>query len=299
MSSGRTPPPLPAALRPLQQQRRFIHWRWQQRNGQWSKPPVSPSGDYIDALDRKNWLSFEQAIDALEHGPTEGGIDGIGFVLIDSGIGALDLDHCRTARGHINIISLWAHQQIKRVGSYTEITPSGEGLRIIGHAAGGEVHTSWKMHGGGKLEVFRNTRRYITISGAAINKQPLCNIDDLINELVAEHAVKSRRSSTPRTVAVPNLKINEHLPSGLNGDWRPIARRYRVPLDRVTDPVGDGRRSSVVFRIAMGMFERGASTDEVAAVVWASRAFQDKRGANRQALRAEVERIFAKAAANL
>jgi hypothetical protein len=287
---------LPAALKPLKDRRRFIHWRWEQRGDKWSKPPVSPSGDYIDATNSRFWLNFDDAIDALASMPTGRGTYGIGFVLLGSGIGALDLDHCRTARGHLNIVSLWAHRLVKRADSYTEITPSGAGLRILGRADGGEVHTSWRMHGG-KLEAFRNTKRYITISGAAINKEPLCNIDDLIDELVAKHAAKSRRSS----VAVPNLQIakNGHLAAEPAADWQAIARRYGVPVDRVTDPVGLTRRSSVIFKIVMGMYERGASADEAATVLWAARCFQDKHGANKAALAGEVERIFAKAAANL
>jgi hypothetical protein len=53
------------------------------------------------------------------------------------------------------------------LGLYREITVSGCGLRFIGLAQGGELHRKFTFHRktGAGIELFRNTCRYITISG--------------------------------------------------------------------------------------------------------------------------------------
>jgi hypothetical protein len=277
---------LPTALAPLKYYRRFVLWKPVLRNGKVSKPPCDADGNVIDATNAKNWLTYRQACDALERWPT-GWDGGIGFALQGSGIGALDLDHVRRAGGgdRINILLVWAHCLVKRGDSYTEITPSGEGLRVIGFADGEEAHSNWKMPGGGKLEVYRDTKRYITITGRRINDAPLRNINNLIDELLSEHSAANNKQTKQRAAAAP-LDVGD--------GWRALARAFGVPIDRVTDPVRDGRRSTVAWIIGREMRRRGASPEQVATVLWASRCFRDKRGDSRAALREEVRRIFEK-----
>ena len=53
--------------------------------------------------------------------------------------------------------------------SYTEMTPSGTGLRVIGYGSGGEVQRKQKIPGSAvEVESYRNTARYITITGNAV-----------------------------------------------------------------------------------------------------------------------------------
>jgi putative DNA primase/helicase len=113
--------------------------------------------------DPKTWSSYTEAVKAA---PQKGG--GIGFMLLGSGFGALDLDDCREPK--TGRIDAWAQDLIARAdGAYVEVTPSGCGLRIIGVAEGEEVHTIRQM-GRGKVEVYRNTPRYITITGRELRK---------------------------------------------------------------------------------------------------------------------------------
>jgi len=89
---------LPAALLPLTKLKRWVVWKWQERkyqNGKvkWTKPPFQAR--YPNSKARSNdastWGSYEDAVLAFVNGQC----DGIGFMLKDSELGAIDLDHVR------------------------------------------------------------------------------------------------------------------------------------------------------------------------------------------------------------
>ena len=106
---------------------------------------------------------------------TAGNADGIGYMLLGSGIGASDLDHCRDAdtgaleRGPKRCSA-------EAAGAYQEITVSGGGLRIIGTASGPEAHRKFTFDRktGAGIELYRNTARYITVSGLEIGECSRC-----------------------------------------------------------------------------------------------------------------------------
>jgi hypothetical protein len=70
-----------------------------------------------------------------------------------------------------------------------------------------------------------------------------------------------------------------------------VARRYRISEARLNWCRGD--RSGHVWGIGCDMRRRGATPDEVAAVLWASAAFQSKWGQNIKRLQSEVSKLFA------
>ena len=74
----------------------------------------------------RTWSSFDIAV-AAEHRA-----DGIGFMLLNSGIGAFDVDDCRTP--DTGVLHEWAIALDQRAGTYAEATVSGTGIRIIGLA---------------------------------------------------------------------------------------------------------------------------------------------------------------------
>jgi RepB DNA-primase N-terminal domain len=69
-----------------------------------------------------------------------------------------------------------------------------------------------------------------------------------------------------------------------------IARRYRISQTRLNWCNCD--RSRHLWAIGCEMRRRGATPDEVAAVLWASAAFQSKWGQNTRRLSAEVSKLF-------
>jgi hypothetical protein len=167
---------LPQALKPLMEQDRWVIWEY---TADGKKPPYQSRNPtkHASTTDPKTWSSYAGAVAAA---PEDGGV---GFV-IGGGIGALDLDDCRDP--DTGALTDWAQALIDKAnGAYVEVTPSKRGLRIIGTADGGTIHTVRQM-GVGKVEVYRDTPRYITVSGDQRGKcGKVGSIDDLIDVAAA------------------------------------------------------------------------------------------------------------------
>jgi len=133
---------LPSALVPLTEEQRWVVWPWELRTTKsgkekWTKPPRQARNPRRNARsnDPSTWGSYADAVAAV----AAGNADGIGYMLKDSNIGAIDLDHCVDQES--TKLEPWAEQLCGEAnGSYQEITVSGGGLRIIGIASGPETH---------------------------------------------------------------------------------------------------------------------------------------------------------------
>ena len=105
-----------------------------------------------------------------------------------------DLDHCckRDAKIHMAKIDQWAQDlRNESNGAYCEVTPSGEGLRLIGTVAGEELHCSFKVenaHPDAKIEFYRKTARFIAITGLMLGDcAQLSPFDDFMELAVARY----------------------------------------------------------------------------------------------------------------
>jgi hypothetical protein len=172
----------PAALEPLCQHDHWVLWRWEQSaKGKWTKPPYRANAPKRKAKnnDPATWASYQTAVAAAHEG------DGIGFALLGTPFVAIDLDHCVDG----DEIDPWAKALVDAAnGAYVERTPSGEGLRIIGLGSGEELQRKWKTEGreGAAIEVYRNTARYITVTGAQLGEcKELAQLDPLLDEIKA------------------------------------------------------------------------------------------------------------------
>ena len=87
------------------------------------KIPINPkTGQFAAANDPGTWADYDTAISA------SGNYDGIGFEFLKGGnIFGVDLDHV-IVNGIVNPI---AQEIIDTLDSYTEISPSGQGIHII------------------------------------------------------------------------------------------------------------------------------------------------------------------------
>ena len=120
---------IPQELRSLPQ---WVNWRWEQRmnptTGElvWTKPPYQTNGQHAESDNPATWTTFEKALAAYESGK----FDGIGFVVTDKDpFSGVDLDHCVNAE--TRAVEEWAMKIVRQLDSYTEISPSGTGLRIF------------------------------------------------------------------------------------------------------------------------------------------------------------------------
>lgn len=121
----------------LRERRQWVVWRLEPRKarkdgtaGKPQKVPYTPgTGRKADATDPDTWRSFEDALATLATGLANGQWQGIGYVLSagDPFVG-VDLDQCRHETGEW---SRPARVWMTRLNSYSEVSPSGTGIRIF------------------------------------------------------------------------------------------------------------------------------------------------------------------------
>lgn len=163
---------LPQELKDVPQ---WIVWRNETRNGKQYKVPVNESGP-INANDRTYWLDLPAARAMASRIKA----DGIGLVLTEGcGIAVIDLDGCRQPDGKL---APWARDVLNRITSYTEVSPSGTGLKIFVRAGvslpngkgaistipDARQFTPSKLPG---LEVFTHSR-FVTVTGRRLKRSP-------------------------------------------------------------------------------------------------------------------------------
>jgi putative DNA primase/helicase len=150
---------IPAVLR---QQQIWLCWKFETRDGKRTKIPVSPlTGRPINATVHASCCSFEKAMAGLEARPD---LAGVGFSTGKSGIGVvgIDLDGCIDEHGRI---SDGAMEIVALLDSYTELTPSRRGLRVLVKATKtARQCTSSTVEGTTKVEVY-SQQRYFTATG--------------------------------------------------------------------------------------------------------------------------------------
>jgi hypothetical protein len=212
-----------------------------------TKPPFRADAPSrcASSTDASTWCDLKTAMLAY----IEQRCDGIGFALLGSNIGAVDLDDCRNPR--TGVIHSWAVNAIDRSGSYAEVTPSNEGVRVIGLAAGAHVHRKFTVPNasGVSCELYRRAERYITITGQQIGAAAnLSNIDVLLDELLAD--------------------LDGAQQSGTDGVG--YARREHDLGSLIKDGCGDdfgGDRSRAVWYVINQLLKQERSLDEIVAVL--------------------------------
>jgi hypothetical protein len=161
----------PAELQALVQ---WLGWKWEQRQNkkgewEWTKPPHNArTGKLGKSNDQTTWSTFAQAVKAVQRN----GFVGIGFCLTGTEYVGLDLDGCRDpATGEIEP---WAQRTVNELASYTELSPTGTGLRIIVRGQLPPGHKHWrfdykdrKHHGTEMYDT--NSPRYLTMTGVHLN----------------------------------------------------------------------------------------------------------------------------------
>lgn len=165
------PENIPAELR---EQRQWVIWRYEERDGKRTKVPyqAGQNGARASSTDPSTWTRFEVARDAAP------ALDGIGFVLSSRDpFVAVDLDHCIDEGG---ALTDEACTIVEALDSYTEITPSGHGLRII---VRGELPPGGRKRG--NVEIY-DSGRYVTITGCVLGGRN--QVHERTAEIAAVHS---------------------------------------------------------------------------------------------------------------
>ncbi len=155
------PEVIPQALRNLPQ---WVIWKTEDRNGKSTKGPFNPKTKTLaSTTNPRTWSDFNTACHVFK----QGGYDGVGFVFTDTDpFCGIDLDKCREP--DTGIIEPWAQAIIDELKSYTEISPSGQGLHIII-----ESQLPEGQRRRGQFETYESGR-YFTMTGHHLDGTPDC-----------------------------------------------------------------------------------------------------------------------------
>jgi P4 family phage/plasmid primase-like protien len=166
-------PSLPA-LQELTQQNRWVPWRLVPRTNddgeiRLDKIPLDFQGGYpTDPHNTSNQITYSRACDAVDRLHATG----VGYVLVAAdNYTALDCDRCRDAQ--TGTLEPWAAELIRRFSSYTEVTPSREGVRIWVHGQWSGKKHIYPQPGRAKahLEVY-SQKRFLTVTGEHLIDSP-------------------------------------------------------------------------------------------------------------------------------
>jgi len=244
---------LPTALKHFAPQELWVIWRWKKtKKGKWTKPLYQARAPKQNAKsnDPSTWAPFDAALTAYGSGQA----DGIGLCLLNTNLGVFDADDCRNSSN--GALEPAAQRLIKRANTYTEITPSGTGLRIIGVCHGAKIHRKQSVPNanGMSIESYRKAERYITVTGDALpgTASQLTDIDALMDDVVARLDNANKKAKTTKAGGgqkrTKKPDLDELIRNGEQGYFK-------------------GDRSRAVWFVVCAMLRRGDSPQVIVATL--------------------------------
>ena len=212
----------PTSVRSIPQ---WVHWKYTtDKDGKKSKPPTCADGYLTDIHKPDNWLTFQQATDGFKpkiHA-------GIGFVLDNSGYTGIDIDNCLKINGDASSLKSWAKPLLDQIrGNYSEISPSGEGLKVFVQGTKPNGFNRTKMSiGDGAIEI--HDHQYFTVTGEVIDSgdsdtDRQAQLDSLCHYLLQQTSQQKQKPKQPNPSPVPT-----ELPTGIDLQQRlEIARHEK------------------------------------------------------------------------
>jgi primase-polymerase (primpol)-like protein len=223
-SSKPTPPPVNAEAIPaeLKSVPHWVVWRYELRNGRWAKPPLNcRTGNYADVTSPKERVPFEEA---LAYYQRKQRLDGVGFVFTEeTPYSGIDLDDCRDPES--GRLSEEAQAIIRDLSSYTEVSPSGTGVKIF---IQGKLPADSSTRKGG-IEMY-SVGRYFTVTGMHLEGTPT-TIEDRQDALLRLYErVFGEKESKPKQKRIEPLAAKPSEQAGPQdpADAEIIARAMRA-----------------------------------------------------------------------
>ncbi len=143
----------------LKDRPQWVCWRREKRVGKVTKIPYSVrSGQAASSTDPSTWATYDEAMRSYERG----GCTGIGYVFSsDDDFCGVDLDNSRDP--DTGTLKPWAQQIVNDLDSYTEVSPSGRGVKIFLLARKPGDRCRRKYHDG-EIEIY-DKDRFFTLTG--------------------------------------------------------------------------------------------------------------------------------------
>lgn len=151
----------------LSSKRQWICWRLErtQKTDKPTKTPYDPhTGRRASSIDPATWGTLEEAQASYE----KYGYTGLGFVFTkEDDIVGVDIDHCRDKE--TGTLNETATAILGRCATYTEISPSGEGVHLFYL---GSIPEGGNKNSGTGVEMYAHSR-YFTMTGNRLDGAPL------------------------------------------------------------------------------------------------------------------------------
>ena len=155
----------------------WVNWKSEKRNGRLTKIPYRSGTDkQASSTDPATWSSYEAAFNAMQNGH---GYSGLGTVFTDDKpYSGVDLDDCINEMG---TIASWAAEIITSLDSYTEVSPSGTGVKIWVKGKLPQGNRCRRKIETGEVEMY-SRGRYFTVTSQHLEGTPT-KINDRNTEL--------------------------------------------------------------------------------------------------------------------
>lgn len=244
----------------LKAQNRWAPWIaiWDQKRQKYDKiPRRADVPEYgLSTADPSRWYTYAAALATFKRESPP--LAGVGYVMTGAhGVVGVDLDGCITD----GQLAPWAQEVVDALRSYTEVSPSGRGLRIFlqGEAA------DWMNHTVG-IEVYGGSApRFLTITGAHLVGTPL---DVNAAPAGALEGLRSRYGSAPKA-AVDVGDMPDLLDELLTPDPAALDLPYAV-RDFLDSGEAGIDRSRTLHASGVALYAAGLSDDEVLSVLAAN-----------------------------
>ncbi len=257
---------IPAIAQMAEHGPRFVCWRNETRNGRETKVPLRISGHLADSTKCATWSTLDECREAVPRLKASG----VGFVLAaerDAEVGrppivGIDLD------GYRNLVTdkikRWAELIIRKFNSYTEISPSGTGVKIFIFvdrvpALVANKYVIEPANGTGKaqqIEIF-TTARYFALTEEHLDGTPdeICDATEAFEQLAAEIAKGRKAAGTDGAEpAADTMQLIEQNPR--------LAKLWRGEKDE-----GDTTASGLDWSLARALGRAGVTREEIARVL--------------------------------
>jgi P4 family phage/plasmid primase-like protien len=192
----------------LEQRPQWVCWRQEQRGKRPTKVPIRASDlKRASATKPSDWCDFETALSAYQQNET---LAGIGFVFTpDDPFCGIDLDDCINDEGDL-VAS--AQSIVDSLNSYTEISPSGRGVKvfIVGVKPEGARCRTKAVEGFKEIEIY-GQKRFFTLTGRHLEGTPsvIENRQDELDSLCGRLWPKKPTPVASRPAILPNPVDND------------------------------------------------------------------------------------------
>lgn len=167
----------------------WVAWKWgvPRDDGKRPKVPINPrTGKNANATDPESWSGVSDALEAVE----EYECAGIGFVFTENDpFAGVDLDDCLDA----GEVAPWAMKIVEALDSYTEVSPSGTGLKVWVEASklGDRCRT-------GNVEMY-DSGRFFTFTGERFAGEGVEERQERLSELYRRLFPEPRNTAPARS----------------------------------------------------------------------------------------------------